>query len=156
MILLVILVLLYAYAEAQNDIYDTRNHITIDHVERWVKRLCVGVGVCLILSRFFGGFVPMLFFSAFAFSSFFRIFYNKGRNLPIFYVAPWSNVYDRVMFKIANPGSPVRANKLYLEIEKAKYFEIGNWLLIHKAGKIAYIIEAVIAATSIIIHYATK
>ena len=84
------------------------------------------------------------------FSSVFRFDLNRRRGLDWRYVAPWSSLYDRVMFTIANQWYPEKAwAALLCSGYHRGYSEATKQ--VHRAGLLAYIAEAVMIVGAVLI-----
>ena len=153
-----LVVYLFARAEAWSDHMLIKNGYSIDHVRAWFIRAGVIALSMVILVPFFGPFegndlmgfnlwtvLGFCLMSAFGFSAVFRHKLNKERNLSPLYVAPWSNWCDMAMWMATNflarhPWNWEDLRERYFDGEK-------RWVKsIHRAGRLAYIIEAVLFA----------
>lgn len=103
----------------------------IRHGLQWLFRAAV-VGLACYLDNCLLYAVPL----AFLFSAVFRWRLNGLRGKDWRYVAPWSSVYDMCLFALANQWIPP---KPYLSLIRTAY----SVKLIHRAGTLAYIFEAV-------------
>ncbi len=103
----------------------------IRHGIQWLFRAAV-VGLACWLDDCTLYAVPL----AFLFSAVFRWRLNGLRGNDWRYVAPWSSVYDMCLFAFANQWIPP---KPYLSLIRTAY----SVKLIHRAGTLAYIFEAV-------------
>lgn len=147
-------VYVFAQAEAWSDHMLIKNGYSIDHVRAWFIRAGVIALSMVILVPFFGPFegndlmgfnlwtvLGFCLMSAFGFSAVFRYQLNKIRGLDALYVAPWSNWYDMAMwmatnFFVLHPWNWEDLRERYFDGEK-------QWVKsIHRAGRLAYIVEA--------------
>jgi hypothetical protein len=163
MILLCIATSNYALFEAILDYNTIRAGKPIHHKRAWMRRALIGG--CLALC--FGSLRLTVPIVAFLFSAVFRLALNylRGRN-PL-YIAPWSNVYDRVMFSIAHPrrwriwfsalGMNIQSilyfDSLCIKTERFLYFNLDKTGPVHRAGKVAYIIELTVVAICVYFYH---
>lgn len=151
-----------AIFEADKDAFAIEAHLKIDHAAGWCRRalgIMVPAGiVCLALPSWWC-ILPLLVLGAFLFSAVFRYRLNKLRGLHPCYVAPWSNVYDRVFYAISILAW---SDRDILEMDRDWYFKPGFRLVkgdVHRAGRLAYITESTLVALSIyavgVIKYST-
>jgi len=103
----------------------------IRHGIQWLFRAAVVALACYLDDCMLYA-VPL----AFLFSAVFRWRLNALRGKDWRYMAPWSSVYDMCLFALANQWIPP---KPYLSLMRTAY----SVKLIHRAGTLAYIFEAV-------------
>ena len=103
----------------------------IRHGIQWLFRAAVVALACWLDDCMLYA-VPL----AFLFSAVFRWRLNALRGKDWRYMAPWSSVYDMCLFALANQWIPP---KPYLSLIRTAY----SVKLIHRAGTLAYIFEAV-------------
>lgn len=145
-----------AIAEAHDDHGQIRRHEKIDHFRQWIFRAVIVGGAAFILCAFTPiSFLPLWGAGGFLFSALFRWKLNKLRGLDWRYIAPWSNYYDRLFYRVWNGFVwnlwhwPSRQN-----IEAAMRMYTTGWEEsikdIHRAGLLAYIVEAITSIVCIV------
>lgn len=117
---------------ARDDFKQIDKGSKIRHGIQWLFRAAV-VGLACYLDNCLPYAVPL----AFLFSAVFRWRLNGLRGKDWRYMAPWSSVYDMCLFALANQWIPP---KPYLSLIRTAY----SVKLIHRAGTLAYIFEAVV------------
>ena len=119
----------------------------VRHVRQWLLRASVVTLLCVVI-----GLPWMAIGLAGLFSAVFRYALNRLRGLSPWYMAPWSNLYDRVFYSIAclywfTPGM-LRSHRIILTGGSP----IGDWSDIHRAGRIAYAVELVVFVAVLLMH----
>ena len=147
--------------EAHIDATDIGNGVKIDHVQRWLDRALVATGAAFAIwtvgifhygldPRWAKFMVVVLLGGAFWFSFWFRKYLNRERGKHRWYVAPWSNAYDRVWFALVEREWHEREWMGFISDiynHSPKYGRIKR--NIHRAGRLASITELSFATLSI-------
>jgi len=145
----ILLILVYAWMEGYFDARKAMAGVDIDHTLTLTRRVMVGfmiaLTICTIGHWNWMTFIPQATLAAGLFSGVFRLTMNTRRDRNAFYVAPWSNNYDMIMFRMRlffwyNRFVP---DLLYMARNKKRYFEGEEKSIevIHGAGVLAYWIE---------------
>ena len=112
------------------------NDLPIVHVPRWLVRSALAVIAAWVTGEWI-----LLLGSWGLFNLFFRPCLNQWRvpKRSVWYIAPWSNVYDRTIWSITFFGYEPITWSLYLQgyLSGAP----GYVSDVHRAGKLAYIVE---------------
>jgi hypothetical protein len=138
LIILTVFTVAFALWCAADDAEEIAHGKYIRHKLQWVLR-AIAVGVPCLL---FG--VPFFAIGlAFLFSAVFRFRLNRLRGLSVWYIGPWSSLYDRLFAALFYMRWP---NWLDVLLMRDDYIEFGNVGFIHRAGRIAYAVEVVIFA----------
>jgi hypothetical protein len=172
-----LLVLVFAWAEAKKDARLIREGKWINHTGSWQARaFAVSMG-SFIMPLFMGPIseqvvlypwktVALLCIASGAlFSLAFRVFLNRRRGLDWRYVAPWSSWYDRVWYTILYWLNEIRYRRKYWAVSRTMLEQVrddyqGRTMLIaqeyaeiyvHRAGLLASIVELTAAAVAMIL-----
>lgn len=132
MITSTLITLALAEYASRDDFHQIGKGSKIRHGLQWLFRAAVVALACYLDDCMLYA-VPL----AFLFSAVFRWRLNALRGKDWRYMAPWSSVYDMCLFALANQWIPP---KPYLSLIRTAY----SVKLIHRAGTLAYIFEAVV------------
>ena len=142
MIIAIVLTIIYALWEAKGDYDDIEGGVFINHVQRWLTRATIaGVFGFFLWGPF------QLLAIAMLFSAVFRYELNRRRGMNPFYVAPWSNFYDRVFYSIVLSRWLSKGEAFLVE---RNYYSGEYTEDIYDAGKVAYVVEAVLVVMTIL------
>ena len=147
-------VLTIAYLEAGTDAGRIAEHKPIDHgkelKERIIAVLVCGALICLSFGAWEWRTLYWLPMAWGLFTFGFRWWLNRKRGKDMWYIAPWSNNYDRLWYAVACwtwwTDAELRSHAIWLrDYEKSTIVEVKD---IRLAGRLAYITEALVFAAS--------
>lgn len=147
------LVMLYANFESADDFGQIGRKEDIDHTKQWLIRGAIVVGALLFFGKLW--WAPGL---AGLFSLEFRFQLNKVRGRHSFYVAPWSNFYNRVAYALVmsvKAGRPIWPTTLGLRATKDGYFSNQYHPVtdIHNTGKLLSCTEFVAFFGTVVLEF---
>jgi len=147
------LVMLYANFESADDFGQIGREEDIDHTKQWLIRGAIVVGALLFFGKLW--WAPGL---AGLFSLEFRFQLNKVRGRHSFYVAPWSNLYNRVAYALVAStymGKFVWPNDQWLKELKTGYFKQQKPMVevIHNTGKLLSSTEFVAFLGTVVLEF---
>jgi hypothetical protein len=128
----------------------------VRHVRQWLLRASVVTLLCVVI-----GFPWLAIGLAGLFSAVFRYSLNRLRGLSPWYIAPWSNLYDRAAMSVTVAARYfARYHKWWWPNDR----EVAMWMDgyvsgfdwakkdIHRAGRIAYAVELLTFAAVLLMH----
>lgn len=136
-----ILFVLFALIESEDDFAQIRRKEDVEHTEQWLMR-----GTFAALYLVFCGELWWIVGLGGLFSAVFRLSLNTRRERHALYVAPWSNLYNRVAYAAVvsvEAGRPIWPDDRWINGAKKGYFNKFDWAVrdIHRTGKLLYIAE---------------
>jgi hypothetical protein len=157
LLLLVALVAVLASGWVGIDFRKIKENKPIVHWVAWCLRAGIVVFLAVAINRLVGNtwtsLLGLLMIGAAEFSALFRYRLNKLRRLDWRYIAPWSNTYDRVWYAIATltwwSNAHLELHQIWLEDYRKS--RIADPSKLHRAGTVAYSIEALAFIAGVVI-----
>ncbi len=140
MITSTLITLALAEYASRDDFHQIGKGSKIRHGLQWLFRAAVVALACYLDDCMLYA-VPL----AFLFSAVFRWRLNGLRGKDWRYIGPWSSWYDRRFVVLIAMPYGIKVTSEFIELVRADYFknDLRARLIIHRAGTMAYIFEAV-------------
>lgn len=138
----------FAFREASNDADTIAKDRAVYHIPSWFRRAALMMSLMVTSTCFIDldltSLLGFMLMSAGGFSALFRWKLNSLRGKDWRYIAPWSNVYDRVWYTLTNFRY---RHSCWIGWHKYWYFQKDCYEKahsdIHRAGTLAYIAESI-------------